>query len=75
MGKNYVEKTGTELRSLLNVMQVCQITGLKKSCIYSLMSRGELPWIDLGRRMVDPAELEAFILGRRRGGWNMGNHQ
>lgn len=71
--QNREEQFKTELRPLLNVPQVCEITGLKKSSVYKLMSKGELPWIDLGRRMIDPADLSAFLLGRRKGGWNMEN--
>ena len=48
--------------SLLTVLEAAQRLGVGRTLIYTLMERGELPFVKIGRtRRLRPAHIEALI--------------
>ena len=52
---------------LLSVREAAAVLGISERTIRSLVSRGELPCVRIGRRVLfDPQDLETFIHKQRR---------
>jgi excisionase family DNA binding protein len=61
--------TDTKVEALLSLAQVRAAVGVSQSTLTRIIASGELPVISIGRRLlVDPADLRAFLAGRRRRG-------
>lgn len=56
------------MNRLLTPRQAADHLAVSRSTIYTLMSEGRLPWIQInGVRRIDPAALAAFLTAQRRG--------
>jgi excisionase family DNA binding protein len=56
-------------QNLLTVPEIAARIALSNATVYRMLERGEIPCVSIGRSLrVPPADLEAFIVSRRRGG-------
>ncbi len=55
---------------LVSVSQASKLLSLSRSTLYSLMERGELPYVKLGRaRRVSRKALSELVARNAKGGW------
>jgi excisionase family DNA binding protein len=54
--------------TFLTVREAGELLKVSKPTMYSLMARGELPWVQVGgQRRISTAALTAFVSGHTRG--------
>lgn len=60
--------TAPDARKVLNVDQLCEYAGLKKSTLYKLTANGSIPHSKRGKRLFfDRGAVEAWLLSNQRG--------
>ena len=58
---------------LVSVSQASKLLSLSRSTLYSLMDKGELPYVKLGRaRRISKKALSELITRNVQGGWAVG---
>ena len=64
-----IAETKEDPDQLLAPKQVCEMLSIKKTTLYAIMTRGEIPYVMVGRsRRIRIADLRDYIAANRRSG-------
>lgn len=60
------------MEPLLTIDEACELLAIRRTKLYALMERGELPYVKIGKcRRLKRADVQKLVEDHTTGGWNV----